>query len=107
MALILKGSIAGPAFFFKKNKPIRTCLQSFGRVSQNRAAQGRAVVIVLHDLTLAARFCDTLTLLDKGRVVASAPFAPILDWQDGLHGYASDESRGQSGDRPHLAIRDV
>ncbi|MCY4051305.1 MAG: ABC transporter ATP-binding protein [Gammaproteobacteria bacterium] len=32
---------------------------------------GRAGIVVLHDLTLASRFCDRLLLLDKGRTVAS------------------------------------
>ena len=31
---------------------------------------GRLVVIVLHDLTLASRFCDRLILLDQGKLVA-------------------------------------
>jgi len=34
------------------------------------AARGCAIVIVLHDLTLAARFADKLALVDKGRLVA-------------------------------------
>ncbi|MEM7442868.1 MAG: ABC transporter ATP-binding protein [Pseudomonadota bacterium] len=34
------------------------------------AEAGRTIVIVLHDLTLAVRFCDRLVLLDKGRIVA-------------------------------------
>lgn len=32
------------------------------------AAQGRTVIIVLHDLNLAARFCHTLYLLHEGKV---------------------------------------
>ncbi|TBU97192.1 ABC transporter ATP-binding protein [Stutzerimonas kirkiae] len=31
--------------------------------------QGRSVLVVLHDLTLASRFCDRVLLLDQGRVV--------------------------------------
>ena len=34
------------------------------------AHQGRLVIIVLHDLTLASRYCDRLVLLDQGKVVA-------------------------------------
>jgi iron complex transport system ATP-binding protein len=34
------------------------------------ARQGTLVVVVLHDLTLAARFCDRLVLLDAGCLVA-------------------------------------
>ena len=42
-----------------------------------QAARG-AVVVVLHDLTLAARFCDRLVLLDRGKVAAEgAPMAVL------------------------------
>ena len=37
------------------------------------ARKGAGVVVVLHDLTLAARFCDRVVLLDRGRVVADGP----------------------------------
>lgn len=39
-------------------------------VLRETARQGTLVVVVLHDLTLAARFCDRLVLLDAGHVVA-------------------------------------
>lgn len=35
-------------------------------------------VVVLHDLNLAARYCDSLVLLDQGRVVASGPVESVL-----------------------------
>jgi iron complex transport system ATP-binding protein len=45
-----------------------------------RTARGGAgVVVVLHDLTLAARFCDRLALLDRGRLIAAGPPAEVLD----------------------------
>ena len=37
---------------------------------RDEARLGRAVVVTLHDLTLAARFCDRAVVLDNGRVVA-------------------------------------
>ncbi|MCY4227683.1 MAG: ABC transporter ATP-binding protein [Gammaproteobacteria bacterium] len=39
---------------------------------------GRAGIVVLHDLTLASRFCDRLMLLDKGRTVASGMPRQVL-----------------------------
>ncbi|WP_409496755.1 ABC transporter ATP-binding protein [Amycolatopsis sp. cmx-11-12] len=42
------------------------------------AAADHTVVIVLHDLSLAARFCDRLVLLDQGRVVASGAPLDVL-----------------------------
>ncbi len=38
-----------------------------------RAAAGLAVVVVLHDLALALRYCHRVCLLHHGRVVASGP----------------------------------
>ncbi|MFZ5670481.1 MAG: ABC transporter ATP-binding protein [Pseudomonadota bacterium] len=37
------------------------------------AARGAGVVVTLHDLTLAARFCDRLIVLSAGRVAAGGP----------------------------------
>lgn len=42
------------------------------------ASGGGAVVAVVHDLDLAARYCDRLVLLAGGRVVADGPAAEVL-----------------------------
>ena len=39
---------------------------------------GRSVVVVLHDLTLAARFCDEVAVLSNGRVLASGRAADVF-----------------------------
>ena len=44
-------------------------------------AQGGAAVVVLHDLNLAARFCDRLVLMDGGVVVADGRAAEVLSAQ--------------------------
>ncbi|MDH6677464.1 ABC-type cobalamin/Fe3+-siderophores transport system ATPase subunit [Rhodococcus sp. LBL1] len=43
------------------------------------ARHPRAVVASLHDIDLAARFCDHLVLLSAGEVVASGPPDEVLD----------------------------
>jgi iron complex transport system ATP-binding protein len=43
------------------------------------AADGTGVVVVLHDLSLAGRFCDRLVLIDRGRILADGPPAAVLD----------------------------
>ena len=43
------------------------------RLLRALAAEGRIVVGVLHDLTLAARWSDRIVLLDDGAIVASGP----------------------------------
>jgi iron complex transport system ATP-binding protein len=42
------------------------------------ARAGSLVVAVLHDLTMAARYCDRLLLIDQGRLVTEGPPADVL-----------------------------
>jgi iron complex transport system ATP-binding protein len=45
---------------------------------RQRASQGAAVVVVLHDLSLAARFCEHLLLLHEGKIVAEGTPRQVL-----------------------------
>ncbi len=45
---------------------------------QSEARAGGLIVAVLHDLTMAARYCDRLLLLDRGRLVAEGPPLDVL-----------------------------
>ena len=47
-------------------------------VIRGHAAGNRAAIVVLHDLGLAARFCDRLYLLRHGRVHCSGAVAEVL-----------------------------
>jgi iron complex transport system ATP-binding protein len=42
------------------------------------AGSGTLVIVVTHDLGFAARFADTVLVLDRGRLVASGPPAQAL-----------------------------
>jgi iron complex transport system ATP-binding protein len=42
------------------------------------AARGIGIVLVLHDLALAAAYADDALLLDRGRLVAAGPVAQVL-----------------------------
>ena len=42
------------------------------------ADQGGAVLLIVHDLNLAARYCDDLLLLDKGGVFSSGSPDQVL-----------------------------
>lgn len=45
---------------------------------REQAREGRAVVVVLHDLNLAAAFADEIVLMREGRAVESGPAATVL-----------------------------
>ncbi|MFA9460436.1 ABC transporter ATP-binding protein [Thiohalorhabdus sp. Cl-TMA] len=51
----------------------------FMELVRDYAGQGRTVALVLHDLNLAARFCDRLYLLDEGALVAQGTPREVLD----------------------------
>jgi iron complex transport system ATP-binding protein len=42
------------------------------------AASGRTVVVALHDLSLAARFCHAIALVHEGRTLAAGPPQDVL-----------------------------
>ncbi|GIJ48963.1 hemin import ATP-binding protein HmuV [Virgisporangium aliadipatigenens] len=48
------------------------------RVARDRAAAGAAVLVVLHDLGLAAAHADRVAVLDSGRVVADGAPAEVF-----------------------------
>lgn len=45
--------------------------ESFGGLLRELAAEGRAVLVVEHDMDLIMRFCDRVHVLDFGQVIAS------------------------------------
>ncbi|MGO4387634.1 ABC transporter ATP-binding protein [Microvirga sp. 2YAF29] len=47
-------------------------------VLKTQARMGRTVAVIMHDLTLAARFADRIVLLDRGQVAASGNPEAVL-----------------------------
>ncbi|MFA7604795.1 MAG: ABC transporter ATP-binding protein [Novosphingobium sp.] len=47
-------------------------------ILRQQAQEGALVIAVLHDLTMAARYCDRLLLLDRGRLIADGTPAQVL-----------------------------
>jgi len=45
---------------------------------RNLARSGLAVLVVLHDLNLAARYADTVWLMNQGQVTAAGPWDSVL-----------------------------
>ena len=60
---------------------LRYQVELFDRVRE-LADGGTGVVAVLHDLNLAAEYCDRIVLLQAGRVVASGPTAEVLTYKN-------------------------
>lgn len=48
------------------------------RLLRLQAERGLAVLVVLHDLNLAARYADEVWLMDEGRLVAAGPWQDVL-----------------------------
>src|SRR5699024_1191414 len=48
-------------------------------LARRRAGRGCAVLVVLHDLGLAAAYADRIVLLDRGAVAADGTPAQVLD----------------------------
>ncbi len=66
------------------------------------ARAGRTVVVVLHDLTLAARYCARIALMDHGRVVAEGPPADTLSPANLAAIYRIAALRGEDGGESFL-----
>lgn len=77
------------------------------QVLKRLAADGLAVAVVLHDLTLASRFCDTLTLLNRGRVVDSGKPGAVLDSKNLEKIYKIRAVFGKRGGQRYLVPWDI
>ena len=69
------------------------------------ADEGRMVVAVLHDLTLAARHCDRLILLDNGRIKADGPPRDVLTPKNLRETYRIEAMIGEVGEPFVLPVR--
>lgn len=67
-----------------------------------RATSGQTVVVVLHEITLAARFCDRLVLLDRGIVVATGSPPDVLTDQNLRATYRVRALRGEHGQSQYV-----
>jgi iron complex transport system ATP-binding protein len=67
-----------------------------------RARRGAAVVVVLHDLSLAARFCHRLVLLHEGRVLAEGTPEAVLTATTLARAYGIEAVIGRHGSEPYV-----
>src|SRR5262249_12586169 len=59
------------------------------------AHEGRGVIVVLHDLALASRFCDRLVLLAHGGVLVEGPPRAVLTDAHVADAYGVEVARGE------------
>ena len=63
---------------------------------------GRTIAVVLHDLNMAAQYCDELVLLDQGHVAARGTPAEVLDERLILEIFKARVSVHRQGRRPYV-----
>ncbi len=61
---------------------IRYQTELYDRVREVVETEGVSVLTVLHDLNLAAEYCDRVCLLSRGRVHARGPTDEVLTWSN-------------------------
>ncbi|MGY8990060.1 MAG: ABC transporter ATP-binding protein [Rhodospirillales bacterium] len=69
---------------------------------QAMARRGAGVVVVLHDLTLAARFCDRLVLMNKGQVLGDGEPDDVLSEKNLAASYHVTALRGKNNGEPFI-----
>jgi iron complex transport system ATP-binding protein len=72
-------------------------------ILQKLAREGRGVLAVIHDLSLAARFMDRIILMNQGRVVREGPPAEVLTDALLAEVYGIDVVRGARDGQGFLA----
>lgn len=69
---------------------IRHQVELYDIVREQAKAEGRTVLTVLHDLNLAAEYCDRIYLLKRGRVVAGGGTAEVLTYANLTHVFETE-----------------
>lgn len=71
-------------------------------VLRQTTREGRSVIVVLHDLSLAMRYCDRLVLLARGGVLTQGRPENVLTDQHIAAAYGVTVARGEHGGVPFL-----
>ncbi len=104
--VLLARALAVEAEFLLADEPIAGLDPAHGLqvmdVLAARAAAGLGLIVTLHDLTMAARYCQRLVLLDQGRIAASGPPAEVLSARNLARHYGIAAHAGTAGGKPFL-----
>lgn len=74
------------------------------QVMEVLADRGGTTVVVLHDLNLAAAYCDRVAMLDRGRMVAVGTPTSVLTAERVAEVYGVRTRVLEMPDRPHLLL---
>lgn len=69
---------------------------------RRQCALGRSIVVVLHDLTLASRFCDRVLLMHQGRAVACGAPRQVLTPAHLQQVYQVQAMHGEHDSEPYV-----
>ncbi len=99
MRILLARALAVEADMLLADEPIVALdplhqLQAMELLRRN-AHRGRGVIVVLHDLALAARFCDRLVLIAHGGVLVQGGPADVLSDSHLADAYGIEVARGE------------
>ena len=72
----------------------------FFEVVQMLASMGTSVILILHDINLASRFADKVTLLTKGQILATGLPEEVLTKENIKQAFSVDVDIFESGARP-------
>lgn len=100
MRVLLARAMAVEAAILLADEPV-TALDPYHQIRvmevlRAEADAGAGIVVVLHDLTLAHRFCDRLVLMHEGRIMADGVPDAVLSDERVRHAYGVDLVRGVS-----------
>jgi iron complex transport system ATP-binding protein len=106
MRILLARALAVEAAFLLADEPIAALdplhqLQVMSLLRET-ARRGRGVIVVLHDLALASRFCDRLMLIAKGGILAEGFPAQVLTDTNVENAYGVQVVRGERDGTPFL-----
>ncbi|MFC4349996.1 ABC transporter ATP-binding protein [Fodinicurvata halophila] len=99
MRVLLARALAVEARALLADEPV-TALDPYHQIHvmellRQQADSGMTIAVVLHDLTLAHRYCDRLVLMDAGVVLAEGPPSEVLSDANMASAYGVHLQRGQ------------
>ncbi len=88
-----------------KNLDIRHSIDILSIVKKLNRKEGTTVIAVLHDIDLAARFCDDVALIKDGRLLVKGPTMDVID-EKWIGDVFDIDCRVHRGERLHVEIMD-